>query len=62
MGEYGVAMYNKVSLETKVMTASPHELITMLMEGLLESCYKAKAYIQQNNIDGRKRNGDSRPG
>ena len=55
MNSYGVNMYNKVSLESRVLTATPHDLITMLMEGALEACYRAKSFILQNDIDGRNR-------
>ncbi len=42
--------YKKVGTETDVMTASPHRLIQMLLEGALEKINLAKGYMQRGQI------------
>lgn len=45
--------YRSVELETKVSSASPHQLIQMLFEGVVERLNQAKAASQQGDIAGR---------
>lgn len=42
--------YKKVGTETEVMTATPHRLIQMLLEGALEKINLAKGYMQRGEI------------
>lgn len=45
--------YASIDLETKVMSASPERLITLLYDGALAAMAKAKLYMQNNNAAGR---------
>jgi len=42
--------YRKAGVETKVETATPHELVIMLYEGALTAIMKAGGHIQEGNI------------
>ncbi|GAB2182507.1 flagellar export chaperone FliS [Denitratisoma sp. agr-D3] len=42
--------YRKAGVETKVETATPHELVVMLYEGALTAIMKAGVHIQEGNI------------
>lgn len=42
--------YASVGLETGVVAASPHQLITMLFDGALAAILKAKAHMEQQQI------------
>jgi flagellar protein FliS len=44
------AAYGKVGLETKVATASPHELVMMLFDGAMTSILLARMYLEQRAI------------
>ena len=46
---FGVRAYAKVSVESQVNAASPHQLIVMLYDGLLESMRFALAHMRGNN-------------
>ncbi len=46
---FGVRAYAKVSIESQVNAASPHQLIVMLYDGLLESMRFALAHMRGNN-------------
>tara|TARA_B110000879_G_scaffold95033_1_gene129904 strand:+ start:194 stop:577 length:384 start_codon:yes stop_codon:yes gene_type:complete len=45
--------YRSVELETKVSSASPHQLIQMLFEGVVERLNQAKSASQRGDIAGR---------
>jgi len=45
--------YKSVDLRATVETASPHKLISMLLEGALTSLAKAKGSIERNQIEDR---------
>lgn len=45
--------YKSVDLAASVQTASPHQLISMLMTGALESIAKAKGAVERQDVDGR---------
>lgn len=45
--------YQSVDLRATVETASPHKLISMLLEGALGSLAKAKGAIERNSIEER---------
>jgi len=42
--------YKKVGVESRVESASPHELITLLFEGLLDTLSAAKVHMAAGNI------------
>jgi len=42
--------YKRVGVESRVESASPHELITLLFEGLLTTLSAAKAHMDSGNI------------
>lgn len=49
-GMRGAAAYGRVDVESHVLSASPHKLISMLFEGALKSLKAAKLHIEQKNI------------
>ena len=51
-----MAAYGKAGLETKVATASPHELILMLFDGAMTAILQAKMHLAQRAI---KEKGDA---
>ncbi|PWC22161.1 flagellar protein FliS [Brenneria roseae subsp. roseae] len=46
---YGSQAYAKVGLESSVMSASPHKLITLLFDGALSALMRADIFIQQGD-------------
>ncbi|WP_353614322.1 flagellar export chaperone FliS [Mangrovibacter phragmitis] len=46
----GAKAYQKVSLESAVMSASPHQLIVMLFDGALSALVRAKLFMEQGAI------------
>ncbi|MEY8709625.1 flagellar export chaperone FliS [Mangrovibacter phragmitis] len=46
----GVKAYQTVSLESAVMSASPHQLIVMLFDGALSALVRAKLFMEQGAI------------
>ncbi len=47
---YGSQAYAVVGLQSSVMSASPHKLITLLFDGALSALVKADIYMEQGNI------------
>lgn len=47
--------YKSVDLNTAVEAASPHQLISMLFRGALESLAKATGHIERNEVQERAR-------
>lgn len=47
---YGTQAYTKVGVESSVMSASPHKLISMLLEGAISALLRANIHMQQNEI------------
>jgi len=45
--------YASIGLETKVLSASPEQLITLLFDGAQAAIAKARLYMQNGQIDGR---------
>ncbi len=45
--------YANIGLETKVLSASPEQLITLLFDGALAAIAKARLYLLNGNIEGR---------
>ncbi|KAA8996752.1 flagellar export chaperone FliS [Affinibrenneria salicis] len=46
---YGSQAYAKVGLESSVMSASPHQLITLLFDGALSALVRADIFIEQGD-------------
>lgn len=49
----GTQAYAQVSVESGVMSASPHQLIVMLFDGALSALLRARILINQGNIAGK---------
>ena len=47
------AAYSQVGLETGVMSASPHKLISMLLEGAMSSISDARKHMLAGNIEAK---------
>lgn len=45
--------YKRVGVESRVESASPHELISLLFDGLLTSLSVAKVHMAAGNIEGK---------
>ena len=52
-GQAGANAYARVGVQTGVMGASPHRLITMLYQGARQAIAQARMHQQQNNIAAR---------
>lgn len=50
VGRHSIQSYATVGLETEVFSASPEELITLLIDGALSSIAKAKIYLSNGQI------------
>ncbi len=48
-------MYNRVGVETDVMTASPHRLVTLLLDGAFDSMTQAIGAIRTGNVELKNR-------
>ena len=48
-GTQNINQYKKISIETGVEAANPIELIIMLYDGAIVSCYSAIPYVQKND-------------
>jgi len=46
----GAAAYGRVSLESKVLSASPHELIVMLFDGTQSAIRSARLHMSNGNV------------
>lgn len=47
---YGTQAYATIGLQSSVMSADPHGLITLLFDGALSALIKADIYLEQGNI------------
>lgn len=45
--------YQQVDIDSRVLTASPHRLVTMLHDGLLEALNRARGALQRKDIPGK---------
>lgn len=45
-----LGQYSKMAVQAGVESATPHRLIQMLMEGVLEKLARAKGFMQRNDI------------
>ncbi len=46
----GVQAYQKVGLESAVLSASPHQLVVMLFDGVHSALVRARLFLEQGNI------------
>ncbi|CFQ36224.1 MULTISPECIES: flagellar export chaperone FliS [Yersinia] len=46
----GIKAYARVGLESQLAGASPHQLISMLLDGALNAVLRAKIYFENGNI------------
>ncbi|MDP3589887.1 MAG: flagellar export chaperone FliS [Methylobacter sp.] len=53
---FAMKQYQQVSVHSGIMDASPHRLVQMLMEGMLEKVALAKGYMANNNIASKGEN------
>lgn len=52
-GSHSAQAYANIGLETKVLSATPEQLITLLFDGALAAIAKAGLYLQNGDIQGR---------
>jgi len=50
-----MAQYGKVAAESEVAYASPHRLVQMLMEGVLDKIATAKGQVGRGDLEGKSR-------
>lgn len=55
MYQMGAKQYQKMNVETSVADASPHQLIAMLLEGLVSRLAMAKGFIQREDYEGKSK-------
>jgi len=46
----GALSYQKVGLESAVMSASPHQLVVMLFDGALSALVRARLFLEQGDL------------
>lgn len=46
----GVLSYQKVGVESAVMSADPHQLIVMLFDGALSALVRARLFLEQGEL------------
>lgn len=49
-GMRGAAAYGRVGVESHVLSASPHKLITMLFDGAQQSIRAARLHMENDNV------------
>lgn len=49
-GAKGTQAYAKIGVESAVMSASQHQLVTMLFEGALSALVRARLFLQDGNL------------
>lgn len=50
MIHYGLNVYSRTSLESEIAGATPHQLITLLLQGARSAVLQAKIYCENGNI------------
>ena len=55
MNKAGAKQYQQMSIQTRVTNASPHQLIAMLLDGLLGRLAQSKGYIDRLDYEGKSR-------
>lgn len=48
--QYALRHYQKMTLETQVAGSSPHELVSMLLDGVLKNLHQARGAIERGDI------------
>lgn len=51
----GAKQYQQMNVQTSVMDASPHQLITMMFDGLISRLAMAKGFINRSDYEGKSR-------
>lgn len=51
----GAKHYQQMNVQTSVMDASPHQLITMMFDGLISRLAMAKGFIGRKDYEGKSR-------
>jgi flagellar protein FliS len=51
----GAKQYQQMNVQTSVMDASPHQLITMMFDGLIGRLATAKGFIGRKDYEGKSR-------
>tara|TARA_R110002110_G_scaffold166686_5_gene367508 strand:- start:30 stop:428 length:399 start_codon:yes stop_codon:yes gene_type:complete len=51
----GAKHYQQMNVQTSVMDASPHQLITMMFDGLISRLAMAKGFIGRQDYEGKSR-------
>ena len=49
----GTQAYAKIGVESSVMSANQHQLITLLFDGAISALVRARLFMQDNNIQGK---------
>lgn len=49
----GTQAYAKIGVESAVMSANQHQLITLLFDGALSALVRARLFLQDNNLEGK---------
>lgn len=47
---YGIDMYGKIDLETRIAGATPHQLISLLFSGAANAISRAKIYFAKGDV------------
>jgi len=55
MAQLGAKQYQKMNVQTSLADASPHQLITMLFDGLISRLAMAKGFIDRKDYEGKSR-------
>ena len=55
MNQLGAKHYQKMNVQTSLSDASPHQLITMLFDGLISRLAMAKGFIDRKDYEGKSR-------
>jgi len=55
MPQLGAKQYQKMNVQTSLSDASPHQLITMLFDGLISRLAMAKGFIDRKDYEGKSR-------
>ena len=54
-GQRASSMYNRVGVETDVLTASPHRLVALLLDGAMDAMTQALGAMQLGNAEQKSR-------
>ena len=55
MNQAGAKQYQQMNIQTSVANATPHQLITMLLDGLLGRLAQAKGHIDRSDYEGKSK-------